>query len=274
MKISTVIMIAVFGVVMVAADESLEGRLRNALKALLEDQLESENLEMEARVDSAARCETDTDYCDGHGTCRQSTFSRNTEKYICSCDEGYRVNTKGGCSAASAREIEYFSNFAREVELEMLTRDTLARCNFDTSYCDGFGQCVQSELQQSKFICKCEANYRNNAYGGCSPRTEREIEYLTMIARDQELALQGRDTLAHCNRDTKECDDAGECVQSTIGRSRGNFICRCNEGYKNNLYGGCSLTVAEDEINEQTKYADQEERTMDLVRRLAQLYQE
>ena len=63
------------------------------------------------------------------------------------------------------------------------------------------------------------------------------MEYFSMIARDQELEMQVRDTLAQCNRDTKNCDGFGECKESVFGRS---FTCRCNEGYRNNRYGGCS----------------------------------
>ncbi|XP_030841629.1 exogastrula-inducing polypeptide isoform X2 [Strongylocentrotus purpuratus] len=67
-----------------------------------------------------AACERDTNKCDGHGKCHKSTFGRG---YICLCDAGYASNSYGGCSEVDAREIES----ARNVELEMLTRDTLAR---------------------------------------------------------------------------------------------------------------------------------------------------
>nr|BAJ23051.1 epidermal growth factor II precursor [Pseudocentrotus depressus] len=229
---------------------------------------EREDLEMETR-DTLAACERDTNKCDGNGKCQKSSFGRS---YICSCDAGYVSNSYGGCSEADAREIEYLSNIARDVELEMLTRDTLDRCNRDTKNCDGFGQCKKSTFGRTtgQYICKCNEGYRNNLYGGCSPRTEREIEYLSMIARDQELKMQARDTLERCNIDTNNCDGFGECKKSVFGRTNGQFICSCDEGYRNNLYGGCSPKSSDqDEGGE-----DEREFKLDILRRLANLLAE
>eukprot|EP00057_Strongylocentrotus_purpuratus_P000788 XP_001183408.1 PREDICTED: exogastrula-inducing polypeptide [Strongylocentrotus purpuratus] len=216
--------------------------------------------------DSFATCERDTNKCDGHGKCRNSTIGRS---YICLCDTGYVSNAYGGCSEVDAREIEYLSNVARDVELEMLTRDTLGRCKSDTYNCDDFGQCKTKDFGRNagEYICVCNDGYKNNMYGGCSPRTEREMEYFSMIARDQELEMQARDTLARCNSDTKNCDGFGECKKSVVGRT---FTCRCNEGYRNNRYGGCSPKA-----NDQDKGGENErEFKLDILRRLAKLLAE
>nr|AAN10156.1 epidermal growth factor II precursor [Mesocentrotus franciscanus] len=226
------------------------------------------DLEMETR-DGFAICERDTKNCDGNGKCQKSTFGR---IYTCFCDAGYVSNSYGGCSEADAREIEYLSNVARDVELEMLTRDNLALCNQDTNKCDGFGQCEKSTSGRTtgQYICKCNDGYRNNLYGGCSPRTEREIEYLSKIARDQELEKQARDTLELCNVDTNNCDGFGECKKSDFGQTNGQFICSCNEGYRNNLYGGCSPKSS----NQDEGGESEREFKLDILRRLTDLLAE
>nr|prf exogastrula-inducing peptide B [Heliocidaris crassispina] len=48
------------------------------------------------------------------------------------------------------------------------------------------------------------------------------------------------DSVYQCNRDTNSCDGFGKCEKSTFGRTTGQYICNCNDGYRNNAYGGCS----------------------------------
>nr|XP_054765860.1 exogastrula-inducing polypeptide-like isoform X1 [Lytechinus pictus] len=234
-----------------------------------------EDLEMQAR-DTESRCMTDTDECNGHGTCVQSTFGRRTGQFICRCDAGYKNNLNGGCNALTEREIEYLSNVARDMELEMLTRDTMSRCVSDTQNCDGNGKCTQSTFGRNsgQYICLCDAGFKNNAYGGCSPQTEREVEFLAMLSRDLQLELQARDTLRQCNADTNNCDGAGECKQSAFGRNLGQFICWCNTGYSNNLYGGCSPDELPENKEEDEVADDVSKRRMELMQQITDLLAE
>ncbi|NP_999696.1 fibropellin-2 precursor [Strongylocentrotus purpuratus] len=324
MQFNLVFVVAVIGVGMVAADENLMSKLQMALKSMLNEneelqmqsrdtkgQCESDtnkcnnhgtciegrwgtyyckcempfrvgipdsscypppegkkDLEIEAR-DSENRCLSDTSNCDGHGICQLSTFGRN-ERYICFCALGFRNNNYGGCSPYTPREIEFLSYVARDLELEMLTRDSLGRCKSDTHNCDEAGQCVTKTYGRyaGEYICVCNHGYRNNAYGGCSPMTTREIEYLDMLAREEQMQMLVRKyySLSECSQGTNDCNENGECVEED-----GKYWCECGEGYEENEDGGCSPIVTRATEVDDDDFA---ERKKEIMRQLAEFLQE
>ena len=51
-------------------------------------------------------------------------------------------------------------------ELDMESRDSLARCNSDTNYCNGNGECYESRMT-GDFFCVCDPGYKVDISGSC-----------------------------------------------------------------------------------------------------------
>ena len=59
--------------------------------------------------------------------------------------------------------LYYTAKTKRDQEQEIQVGVTLAQCNRETKNCDGFGECVKTELviKTGEFICSCMDGYFN-----------------------------------------------------------------------------------------------------------------